>query len=406
MKIKFNLLQSFAAVITTGAVLAGCGNAPRGPAANQGNQFTIGLILVGPKNDKGWSQSHFEGAEYVAQKLPNTKIEYVDKVNPSDRPNIKGSQVADDLIAKGAQLIIFNSDDFKDDALETAKKHPKITVIHASGDYAWPEGKNFKNVSNLGNFMPKMEYGRMLTGCVAALSSENGKIGFLGPLINDETRRLVSAAYLGARHCWEKYRQKDAKTLEFKVTWIGFWFNIPGVTLDPTKVADEFYSTGFDVVISGIDTPEAGIQAKKANEAGRKVKFTAYGLKSGCEIAPEFCLGVPTYNWGPAYLDAAKQTQARTFRGQFIWGDPDWKDLNNIDTSAVGFIRGKALADSNNQFLDELIQGLGNRSINLYQGPLKFQDGTDFIKAGETADPQKIWYMPQLLQGIQGASSK
>lgn len=34
-----------------------------------------------------------------------------------------------------------------------------------------------------------------------------------------------------------------------KVTWIGFWFNIPGVTLDPVQVSDDFYTTGYDVVI-------------------------------------------------------------------------------------------------------------------------------------------------------------
>lgn len=374
------------------------------PAAEAG-KFTVGMIMVGPRNDQGWSQGHYEAVtQYVTQKVPDVQVEYVDKVNPADRPNVKGSQVADDLIAKGAKLIIFNSDDFKDDALATAQKHPEVTVIHASGDYAWQEGKNFKNVSNLGNIMPEMEYGRMISGCVAALSSESGKIGFLGPLINDETRRLVSATYLGAKHCWEKYRQKDPSTLDFKVTWIGFWFNIPGVTLDPTKVADEFYNGGYDVVISGIDTPEAGVQAKKAAEAGKKVQFLSYGLKSGCDTAPEICLGVPVYNWGPAYTEAIQKTKAGEFKGEFIWGKPDWQNLNSPDTSSIGFIRGKALTEANGKFLDEFIQGLGDKSVNLYQGPLKFQDGTEFIKAGETATPQQIWYMPQLLEGIQGSS--
>ncbi len=374
------------------------------PAAEAG-KFTVGMIMVGPRNDQGWSQGHYEAVtQYVTQKVPDVQVEYVDKVNPADRPNVKGSQVADDLIAKGAKLIIFNSDDFKDDALATAQKHPEVTVIHASGDYAWQEGKNFKNVSNLGNIMPEMEYGRMISGCVAALSSESGKIGFLGPLINDETRRLVSATYLGAKHCWEKYRQKDPSTLDFKVTWIGFWFNIPGVTLDPTKVADEFYNGGYDVVISGIDTPEAGVQAKKAAEAGKKVQFLSYGLKSGCDTAPEICLGVPVYNWGPAYTEAIQKTKAGEFKGEFIWGKPDWQNLNSPDTSSIGFIRGKALTEANGKFLDEFIQGLGDKSVNLYQGSLKFQDGTEFIKAGETATPQQIWYMPQLLEGIQGSS--
>ena len=88
----------------------------------------------------------------------------------------------------------------------------------------------------------------------AALTTQTGKIGFLGPLINDETRRLAASAYLGARYAWTEYLGKDPADLTFTVNWIGFWFNIPGVTSDPTQVADEFFNNGYDVVISGLDT--------------------------------------------------------------------------------------------------------------------------------------------------------
>lgn len=366
--------------------------------------FTVGLIMVGPKNDAGWSEAHFRGMEYVKTKKPEVVVEYVDKVNPSDRPNVKGSQVADDLIAKGAKLIIFNSDDFKDDALETAQKHPDVAVIHASGDYAWKEGKNYKNQPNLGNIMPQMEYGRMIAGCAAALTTETGKIGFLGPLINDETRRLVSAAYLGAKYCWQNYRNKNPEDLNFKVTWIGFWFNIPGVTLDPTKVADDFYNRGYDVVMNGIDTPEVAVEGKKAAAAGKAVKFLHYTTPTGCNLAPEICVGVPVYNWGPLYLKATTDAQAGNFKGDFIWAPPDWNDINNPDTSAVGFVMGDALKAQQRESLKTFIKGLGDGSINLYQGPLQFQDGTPFLAAGETATPVQIWYMPQLLRGIEGPS--
>lgn len=376
------------------------------PAATGNSQvFTVGMVLVGPKNDGGWNQSHYEGMEYVLQKMPGVKFEYVDKVNPADRQNVKGSQIADDLIGKGAKFIIFNSDDFKDDALETAKKHPGVTVIHASGDYAWQEGKNYKNQPNLGNIMGRMESGKLIAGCAAALGTETGKIGYLGPLINDETRRFASAAYLGARYCWQNYLKKKPEDLQFKVTWIGFWFNIPGVTLDPTKVADDFYNSGYDVVMTGIDTPEAATQAKKATQAGKKVKFVHYDLKTGCNLAPDACLGVPYYNWGPAYVSTIQKSMDGKFKQEFLWLGPDWKDLNNPDTSMIGFVPGNALGNQK-ATLDRFIQGLGNGSINPYQGPLNFQDGSAYLKAGEKATDQQIWYLPQLLAGMQGSSSK
>lgn len=411
---KFKIIKQLSCVVALSVILSACNKTPsiepkntstaQPTTGNTQDKFKVGLIMVGPKNDAGWSQAHYEGIEYVKQKLSDVELDYVDKVNPGDRPNIKGSQVADDLIAKGAKVIIFNSDDFKDDALTTAKKYPNIPIIHATGDYAWKEGKNYKNLPNLSNIMPEIEYGKMIAGCAAALNTQTGKIGYIGPLINDETRRIAVATYLGSKYCWEKYRKKDAKELNFKLTWIGFWFNIPGQTLDPTKVADDFYNTGYDVVMTGIDTPEAAIQGKKAAEAGKKVKFVHYDLKTGCDLAPDICIAVPYYNWGPSYLDSIKQARSGQFKGDFLWVKPDWKDLNNPDTSAVGFVIGKAMDPENKKFLDEFIKGLGDGSINLFKGPIKFQDGTDFLKPGETATPQQIWYMSQLFQGMEGPS--
>jgi simple sugar transport system substrate-binding protein len=374
------------------------------PSPSDQEEFKVGMVIVGPKNDAGWNQSHVEASEYVMENLPGVAFDYVDKVNPGDRPNVQGAQVADDLIANGAQMVIFNSDDFKDDALATAKKHPDVEVIHVSGDYAWADGKNYKDQPNLSNVMLQMYYGRLIAGCAAGLTTESGKIGYLGPLINDETRRLSSAAFLGARYCWQNYRDRDPADLEFKVTWIGFWFNIPGVTLDPTKVADDFYNGGYDVVMTGIDTPEAAVQGKKAFDAGKDVKFLHYTLRSGCDLAPEICIGVPYYNWGPTYLEEIQAAKADEFESEFIWAGPDWQNINNLDTSAVGFVRGDALSAENGAILDQFIQGLGDGSINLYTGPLNYQDGTVFLEEGEIATPQQIWYMTQLLEGMEGAS--
>jgi len=35
---------------------------------------------------------------------------------------------------------------------------------------------------------------------------------------------------------------------------------------------------------------------------------------------------------------------------------------------------------------------------------LNYQDGTVFLKAGETATDKQIWYLPQLLEGMKGDS--
>jgi simple sugar transport system substrate-binding protein len=248
-----------------------------------------------------------------------------------------------------------------------------------------------------------MEYGKMIAGCAAALTTQTGKIGYLGPLINDETRRLAASAYLGAKYCWENYAMKDPSTLGFKVTWIGFWFNIPGVTSDPTQVADEFYNSGFDVVISGIDTTEGLTEAKKMADAGQKVWAIPYDYKGSCEEAPDVCLGVPYFNWGPAYLTQIKNILNDKFTMTWEWNSPDWKDINNLDTTAVGFVKGNALAEGAAANLDAFINELKDGK-NLWTGPINLQDGSSYLEDGKEATDQQIWYLPQLLEGMEGQS--
>lgn len=390
-------------LISVVLVLFGCSLAfvmPSAPMAAD-KPFVFGLLLVGPYNDHGYSQAHYEGGEYVQKTLPGTKMIYIDKVNPADRPGITIPQLVDDMVEKGAQLIIANSDDMKDGIREAAIQHPDTHFVHVSGD----DVLTGKAPGNLMNVFGRMEYGKMMAGFAAAMTTRTGKIGYLGPLINEETRRLASSCYLGARYAWENVLKKDPKDLTFQVTWIGFWFNIPGVTADPTQVAQNFFNSGFDVVVSGIDTTEAVVVAKQKVQEGKKAWAIPYDYIGACQGASNVCLGVPYFNWGPEYVDIVKKSMAGNWKSEWIWLGPDWKDINNQDTTTVGFIQGDALPEPAAQALDTFIADLGTGKVNLFTGPLNYQDGTPFLKAGERATDQQIWYMEQLLQGMLGQSS-
>ena len=186
--------------------------------------FVFGVLLVGAKNDQGWSQAHYDAGLYIEQNIPNSKMLYLENVYSGSPayPGQTASQLADQLVSQGAKLIVFNSDDMKDEALKFAQANPNIYVIGASDDWTWKDGKNYQPSPNQIDIMGRMEYGKMIAGCTAALTTKTGKIGYLGPLINDETRRLASSAYLGARYCWDTVLGKDPADLKFKVTWIGF----------------------------------------------------------------------------------------------------------------------------------------------------------------------------------------
>jgi len=408
-RMMWGVLALFA---TLAVVAAACGSSASksttSTGAASGKPFVFGMLLVGPYNDHGWSQANYEAGQYVVQKLggpTKAKMLYLDNVNSSSRPSTKPEDVVTTMINQGAQLIIATSDDFKDSIIAAAKQHPDVPMIWSSGDSAWAAGQDYQaSLTNLGNYYMKMEYMQEVAGCAAALTSQTGKIGIVGPLINDETRRFVNAAYLGANYCWTNFRHQPASSLGFTVKWIGYWFNIPGTTLDPTQVTNDLFISVSYVVLDHLHTTEALVRTQQLSQAGKKVWAIGYDYKDTCSVAPSICLGVAYFNWGPGYLQIAQSVINHTFKAQFTWASPDWSNINNADTSAVGFLNGKALSSANAATLQQFITGLGNGSIVLFKGPLNWQDGSVYLTAGQTATDTQIWYSGQLLQGVTGAS--
>ncbi|HLA44330.1 MAG TPA: BMP family ABC transporter substrate-binding protein, partial [Aggregatilineales bacterium] len=344
--------------------------------------------------------------EYVVENDSGTQMIISESINPADNPDRTLDLVVADMVDQGAQLIIANSDEYKNDVNTVAPLYPDVTFVHVSGD-AVLTGEAPPNVTNV---MGQMEYGKAIAGCAAALATQTGKIAYLGPLINDETRRLVNSAYLGAKYCYENYRGMDGADLQFEVVWIGFWFEIPGFTLSPTEVVNDFLNGGADVVLSGIDTTEAIVVAGQRAREGEAVWAIPYDFVGACTEAAEACLGVPYFNWGPAYSDIISSVMDGSFEPAWDWLPPDWSDLNNKDTTAVGFEKGAALSEENAAFVDEFIALLATGAIgseegfNPWTGPLNYQDGSEYLADGVVATPEQVWYMPQLLEGVTGDS--
>ncbi len=374
------------------------GEAP--PPTAEAEDVTFGMILVGPKNDHGWSQAHHEGGLYLEETLPGSRMIVFELLNPADKPEATLEGVVDDMVADGATLIFTTSDEFEEDTVGVAEKYPDVVFINVSGD----DVLTGEAPSNLGNIMGRMEDMKAIAGCAAALQTDTGKIGYLGPLINHETRRLASSAYLGARYCYENYRGMNPDDLEFTVTWIGFWFNIPGVTLDPTEVTNSFIDNGADVVLSGIDTTE-GIDVTGQRAAqGFTVWAVPYDFEGACESSPDICLGVPYFNWGPAYLDTATKVGSGTWTQTWDWNSPNWADLTDNTKTAVGWVNGSGMPGDSQATLDEFIASLASADVNVWSGPIFLQDGSEYIAEGSAASDDQIWYLPQLLLGMIGPS--
>lgn len=369
------------------------------PDSGQGDGFVFGLILVGPRDDHGWSEAHYRAGRYLEEQIPGSRMLLMESLNPDAAPDKTLAGVVDEMAAQGAQLILITSDDFAADTTVAAGMHPEIAFVHISGDHALqPDAP-----PNVGNYYGRMMYGKMIAGCAAALATQSNHIGHVGPLINGESRRLTNAAYVGARYCFEEYRGGNPAELQFSVEWIGFWFHIPGVTRDPALVTGELIDRGADVIMSGIDTLDPLNTVSTRAAAGASVWAIPYDYEGACASAPDVCLGVPYFNWRPGYLRLAQQVIAGDWKPAWEWEEPYWPNINDLEKSPVGFSRGSALNEEQSTYLAQFIQGLGNGSIVLFQGPLNYQS-QPFLAAGQVATDEQLWDSPELLEGMEGLS--
>lgn len=379
------------------------------PAAMAQDEFVFGMVLVGPKDDRGWSQAHYEGGVYVEETIPGARMLVFESLNAADKPEATLADVVALFVEEGAKLVLTTSDAFEEDTATVAASYPDVVFINVSGDDVLAGTAP----ANLGNIMAMIEWPRLIAGCAAALTSETGKLGYVGPLINGETLRVASSAYLGAKHCWES-KGGDPEAFDFAVTWIGFWFAIPGVTLDVTEETNRFFDNGADVVLSGVDTAEMVTVAAARQADGQNVYAVPYNSIAGCTQAPEACLGVPFYNWGPAYAEIAQAVIDGTWEQSWDWVQPVWEEISDPESSTItGFYYGEGLSEDTRAALEAFVAEVAAyatdeanaESVYLWQGPLNKQDGTPLAGEGENVSLSDIWYLDQLLEGITGASS-
>ena len=133
------------------------------------------VILFGPKNDGGWSQS-FEEALPALEKIVGGKIPVVDKV-PEDAAAI--TPPAERFIQRGYNVIIGTAFGYSDTIKKLSIKYPKVAFLDASG---------IVNGPNLESFYGRTYQSQYLCGMAAAAVSKTGKLGFVAanplPVVN------------------------------------------------------------------------------------------------------------------------------------------------------------------------------------------------------------------------------
>jgi basic membrane protein A len=323
-------------------------------------KFNVAMVLIGPHDDGGWSQAHYEGLQYLCQHVPDSHVAYIELVPEG----ADSEQVFRSLSRKGFNFIIGTSFGYMDPMETVAKEFPDITYLHLTGYKS--NGKNF------GNFFGAVEDFKYLAGMLAGSRAKKDgvpKIGYMATFPIPEEIRLGNAIARGvAVTCPE---------CKIDVRFINTWH-------DPQKERDgaaSLFDAGADVVFTGADTPAV------ADVAAEKKKWAVtYDHPSSC--SKDSCLTAPYWIWGPEYARIGQLVKDKKYTAGY-----EYFDANSKAMGLYGFMEGqtpqKGITDlppadvqAVKDLLAKMLAGTAGR-FDVFAGPLKDNTGKELLKAGE-----------------------
>ena len=340
------------------------------PDAEEG-KFNVAMVLIGPHDDAGWSQAHYEGLQYVCENIEDSHVAYIENVPEG----AASEQVFRSLSRKGFDFIIGTSFGYMDPMAAVAEEFPDITYLHLTG---------FKsNGTNFGNFFGAMEDFKYLAGMLAgsrAKADGNPKLGYMATFPIPEELRLGNALMLGAK--------QTCPECTMDVRFINTWH-------DPIKEKDaaaSLFDAGAQVVFTGADT---GAVADVAQEKGKW--GVTYDHPASCKV--ERCLTAPYWIWGPEYTRIAEQVKAGTYEAGYEYFDADSKAMG-----LLGFMEGEELpsgvadlpeADVQlvRDTLAKMLAGEWTR-FDTFAGPITDNTGKEVLADGEKLEQSDLDQFP------------
>jgi basic membrane protein A len=323
-------------------------------------KFNVAMVLIGPHNDGGWSQAHYDGLVYLCEKVANTHVAYIENVPEGT----DSEQVFRSLARKGFDFIIGTSFGYMDPMATVAEEFPTQTFLHLTGYKS-----NSKNFGNLMGAVEDMKYlAGMLAGSRAKLD-KLPKLGYMATFPIPEELRLGNAFMLGAK--------KTCPECTMDIRWINTWHD----PVAEKNAAASLFDAGADVVLTGADTPAVADVAQEKGKWG-----ITYDYFGSCKV--DHCLTTPYWIWGPEYARIAEQVKAKTYKAGYEYFDADSGSIG-----LFGFMEGqtpqpgiKDLPAADVQMvkdtLAKMLKGEFTR-FDVFTGPITDNTGKQVLAAGQ-----------------------
>lgn len=166
------------------------GNSPGASPASNPNDLVMGFIYVGPKDDFGYNQAHFQGKEG----LKTISVKTVDQASVPETTEVQ--EAMRNMIEQDKATVLFPTSFgyFDPHILKLAAEYPNVQFFHCGG--LWQEGKHPNNVGSYFGYIDEAQY---VAGVAAAHMSKSGKLGFVAAKPIPQVLRNINSFTLGAR---------------------------------------------------------------------------------------------------------------------------------------------------------------------------------------------------------------
>jgi simple sugar transport system substrate-binding protein len=326
----------------------------------------VGFVYVGPIGDGGWTYEHDKG-RLAVEKHFGDRVETIYQENVPEGADAE--RVMTTMAMQGADLIFTTSFGYMDPTINVAKKFPNVKFEHATG---------YKRSDNVSTYSARFYEGRAIQGHIAGKMTKTNKVGYIASFPIPEVIRGINSAYIHAK--------KVNPDIEFNIIWAYTWF-------DPAKEADAakaLIDQGADVILQHTDStaPQAAAQ-----EAGNIITF---GQASDMgEYAPMPRVSSIIDDWAPYYVARTQAVLDGSWESVDTWDGigPGMVGIGEISDAVPADVKAEALA---------MRDAIANGTYHPFTGPLKKQDGSDWLGAGETSDDGTLLGMTFYVEGING----
>ena len=330
------------------------------------DKLKVGFIYVGPVGDGGWTYEHNNGRLAVEAEFGD-RVETVFQESVPEGPDAERAMTQ--MALSGADLIFSTSFGYMDATINVAKKFPNVRFEHATG---------YKTAKNVSVYSARFYEGRAIQGTIAGRMTKTNTIGYIGSFPIPEVIRGINSAYIHAK--------KVNPDVDFKIVWVYTWFD-PAKEADAAKVLIE---QGADVILQHTDSTAV---LAAAAEAGNVIGFGQASDMSEYADGPRVSSIID--NWAPYYIERTRAVMDGTWESVNTW------DGIGAGMVGIGEITDKVPADVKAEAL-ALKASIASGEYHPFTGPLNKQDGSVWLKEGETADDGTLAGMGFYVEGIEG----